>query len=160
MTAVPEPLWSNPKPDLAECVCGCGLVGRPRVKQWADGLGPHVKRCPCRRCSGGRHKARAGVRERRIARDTGGQRSELSGALSGYDGRAGLDVWEETTNKAITRGFFRWWDGKGVQAKVERLYGLGGVRRHLVLEEPESKRRMVITPYEDWCQLVEDAAGF
>lgn len=157
---VPLPIWSDPKPDLEPCVCGCEKIGRPRRRAWNDGLGPHVKACGCRRCEGGRHKGRAGIRERRIAKDTGGQRSELSGALSGYDGRAGLDVWEETTNKAITRGFFRWFNGKGVQAKVERLYGLGGVRRHLILEDSESKQRMVVTPYEDWCQLVEDAAGF
>ncbi len=145
-----------PGPQKQECVCGCGIYGSPRRRAWNDGLAAHNKRCPCRRCEGGRHKARAGVRERRIARDTGGQRSELSGALSGYDGRAGLDVWEESTNLAITRGLFRWYNGKGVQQKVSRLMNLSGYRRHLVLWEEETGRGLVVTPYEDWAQLVAE----
>lgn len=148
--------WSNPKPELVDCVCGCGLVGRPRVKQWQDGLGAHVKRCGCRRCSGGRQKPRSRVRENRIARDTGGERSPLSGALSGYDGSAGLWRWEETSAVDVCRGFVRWINSKTVQSKIARLMAISGVNRALILS-PNNKPTWVVVPYEDWCQHVKES---
>lgn len=147
--------WSNPKPDLAACACGCGLVGRPRAKAWQDGLGPHVKRCACRRCAGGRQKGRARVRENRIAADTGGERSPLSGALSGYDGRAGNWVWEETTNAAFCRGFLRWINSKTVQTKIARLMSLSGVNRAIILSV-DNKPLWVVVPYSDWVDTVTE----
>lgn len=51
---MPDVVWSNLKPDLEPCVCGCETVARPRTKAWADGLGPHARGCPCRRCLGSR----------------------------------------------------------------------------------------------------------
>lgn len=147
--------WSNPKPDLEDCVCGCGLVGRPRVKKWSDGLGGHVKACQCRRCSGGRQRPRSRLRENLIAKDTGGERSPLSGATNGYDGRAGLWRWEETSEVAICRGFMRWISGIGVQHKLARLMALRGVNRALILS-PENKPTWVVIPYEDWAPHVKE----
>jgi hypothetical protein len=137
------------KPDPTVCVCGCGLVGQPKARAYRDGLGPHVRRCTCRRCSAPRHKANASRRERRIAKDTGGERSVLSGALSGYDGRAGLHVWEETSERAIVQTFQRWIMSKHVQSKLERLFNLSGYYRHFILSWG-GKPRWVLTPYEDW----------
>lgn len=154
---VTEVAWSDPKPALVTCPCGCGKVGRPRTKAWADGLAPHVKACTCRRCSGRRHKPRAARTERRIAKDTGGERSPLSGALTGHDGHAGLDCWEHTADLTITRGFFKWWRGKGVQSKIERISTLNGMRPHLILEDKETGELVVITRYEPWTDVIRDA---
>lgn len=148
--------WSNPKPDLEDCACGCGKVGRPRVKQWQDGLGPHIKACACRRCAGGRQRPRSRVRENRIAKDTGGERSPLSGALNGYDGRAGIWRWEETSNATVCRGFVRWVNSKTVQSKIARLMAISGVNRALILS-PDNKPKWVVIPYEDWAPMVKDS---
>lgn len=146
--------WSNLKPDPESCPCGCGLVGQLRVKAWADGS-HHVKKCGCRRCTGGRQRGKSLIRENRIAKDTGGERSPLSGALNGYDGRAGLFRWEETSNVSITRGFRSWISGKGVQDKLGRLMQLRGVERVLILSW-DGKPQWVIEPYEDWAPRVKE----
>lgn len=143
-----------PGPAKTDCPCGCGTFGTPRRKAWADGIGPHVRGCPCRRCAGSRHRGKATRRESRIARDTGGSREPLSGALSGVDGRAGLDVWEETSNESIVRGFRRWVTSKGVTDKTARLMKVTGVRRHLILSW-DGRPRWVVTPYEDWADKVK-----
>jgi hypothetical protein len=97
------------------------------------------------------------VREHRIARDAGGVREPLSGALSGLDGRSGVWVWEETAEFAVCRGVRRWWGTKTVQRKVARLYGRpGGEARALVLTD--EKPWLVVMLYEDWVSVVRDAA--
>jgi hypothetical protein len=154
MTALPLP-----GPQKADCPCGCGTFGTPRRKAWRDGLGAHVRGCPCRRCAGSRNTKKAGARERRVARATGGAREPLSGALSGVDGRSGLWVWEETSNQAITRGFKFWIEGKGVQQKIARMMTKTGVRHALVLSwgEKQIRPKYVVVPYEDWCGLVKES---
>jgi hypothetical protein len=147
VTALPLP---GPLKD--ECACGCGTFGTVRRKTMNDGL-QHVNRCPCVRCKSSRYKKNASARERRIANRVAGEREVLSGALSGVDGRAGLHVWEETSNVAITRGFESWINGKGVQSKIARLMGQRGVYRHLILSTGRGNRvkpAWVVTPYEDW----------
>lgn len=153
MTVVEPEFWSDPKPDLDACVCGCGVVARPRVKAWQDGLGPHNRGCPCRRCVGGRQSSRARRREHRVAKAAGGAREPFSGALSGVDGRAGLTVWEDTANVALTRGFRRWIESKGTTSKMSRLMARTGVRRAYVLAW-DSKPRWVVMPFTDWADLV------
>lgn len=138
-----------PGPVKEDCACGCGTFGTPTKKLQRDGL-HHVGRCPCARCRAPRHKKNASRRERKIARDAGGERSPLSGALNGYDGRAGLDVWEETSAEAVVRGIRKWWQSKTVTDKIERLMKLSGVNRHLILSW-DGKPRLVVTPYDDWC---------
>lgn len=149
MTALPLP-----GPLKTDCPCGCGTFGTARRRAWNDGLEPHVNRCPCRRCKAPRHKNNASRRENRIAKDTGGERSALSGALSGYDGRSGLHVWEETSQVAITRTFRKWVESKGVTDKLERLMNLSGYNRHFILSW-DGKPRWVCTPYEDWAAGVK-----
>lgn len=145
------------KADPITCPCGCELVGRPRVKAWKDGL-HHVRLCKCRRCVGGRQGPKARRRENKIAKATGGERSPMSGNLSGYDGRSGLWVWEETSNVTIVRGFKRWFLSKQVQAKVARLMGQRGVARAFILTW-DGKPRAVVTPFEDWAGQVESEAS-
>lgn len=144
------------KPDPVACPCGCGIVAQPRRKAWQDGLAPHSRGCPCRRCIGSRQRGKASRRERRIASDMGGDREVFSGALSGVDGRAGLDVWEETAEKAVCRGIRRWWNTLTVQRKIARLMARTGVRRALVLTD--EKPWLVVMLYEDYTDLKRDAA--
>jgi hypothetical protein len=145
------------KPDPVECVCGCGTLGQPRRKAWNDGLAAHVKGCPCRRCVGSRQRGKSRKREHRVARDTGGQREIFSGQLSGVDGRAGLWVWEETSEQAVCRGLRRWWNAKTVRTKVARLYGRpGGEYRAVILTD--EKPHLVVMLYEDWAPAVRDGA--
>lgn len=110
------------KPDLVDCPCGCGLVGRPRAKQWSDGVGPHVRLCECRRCKGGRTRARSRRQEHRLANAVGGQREPLSGGLSGVDVRSPLVEFEHTANERLVAGLKRWWEAKQTQAKLRRLF--------------------------------------
>lgn len=148
-------VFPNFKPELEPCACGCGLVGRPRKKQWNDGLGPHTRGCVCRRCVGGRQRGRSRAQEHRTARDTGGTREPLSGQLSGVDGRAGLHVWEETTNLAVCRGIRRWWGTKTVRSKVARLFSRpGGEYRWLILKD--EKPFLVVGLYDDWADAVKN----
>lgn len=146
-----EQVWSGLKPEPLPCVCGCEKVGQPRVKAWNDGLGPHVKACQCRRCSGRKYKQAAYKRERRIAKATGGERSVMSGALNGADVTGVVDV-EETAGQAYSRGLFRWWESKGVQAKVARLMQRTLVPRAFVVWS--GKRGLVVMTFEDWSELV------
>ncbi len=143
-------------PTREECPCGCGTYGVVRQKVMRDGLS-HVRRCPCKRCKAPRHKTNASNRERKIARQTGGERSVLSGALSGYDGRAGLHVWEETSQESIVRGFRKWIEGKGVVDKFGRLENLSGYYRHRILSW-DGKPRWVLTPYEDFASDLQHRA--
>ncbi len=146
-------VFPNFKPDPNECVCGCGLIGQPRAKAWSDGLGPHVRRCQCRRCEGGRMTSRARREEHKTARRTGGKREPFSGALSGVDGRAGLWVWEETANQAVTAGLRRWWNNKGTRKKVARLYGRPGGEHRAFIAKDE-KPYLVVMLWEDWADAV------
>ena len=143
---------STLKPDPQDCVCGCGKVGQPRVRQWQDGLGPHVKACQCRRCGAPKYKDRAYKRERRIAKAVGGERSVMSGALNGADVTGCVDV-EETAGQAYARGLFRWWDSKGVQTKLARLMQRTLVPRAFVVWQ--GKRGLVVMTFEDWAELVQ-----
>jgi len=140
------------KPDPVECGCGCGRVGQPKVRAWSDGI-RHVRACDCRRCRAPRHKQNASRRERQIAKVTGGAREPLSGALSGRDGSSGLWSWEETSAVAITRGFRRWAESKGVRAKCARLFARSGERHALILSW-DGKPRWVVVPFESWVDRV------
>lgn len=113
-----------PGPVKDDCPCGCGLFGA-LTKPHRDGT-RHVRKCVCPRCRGRNIKRTSGNRERRIAKRVGGERSPLSGAMSGYDIRValrggGYAFIEETTNAAFWRGFLRWWLGTGTQTKLARL---------------------------------------
>jgi hypothetical protein len=119
MTALPLP-----GPEKDDCPCGCGLFGA-LTKPHKDGT-RHVRRCVCRRCRGRNIKRSSGNRERRVAKRVGGERSPLSGALSGYDIRVplaggGYAFIEETTNQAFCRGLEKWWGTATVQGKLSRL---------------------------------------
>lgn len=143
----------NPKVD---CPCGCGLFGAPLKKEHRDGT-RHVRGCQCPRCKGRNVKRAAGNRERRIARRVGGERSILSGALSGYDiavplRGGGILVIEETTNASITKGVDRWWAGKGVSSKVARILAhRGGIA---ALRMP----RLTVMPTADFDALARIAS--
>lgn len=145
------------KPDPAECSCGCGLIGQPRVKVWKDGTS-HVRLCKCRRCTGGRQSAKARRRENKVAKATGGTREPMSGNLSGIDGRSGLWVWEETAQVDIVRGLRAWWSGKGVQSKVARLMNRHGVARAFIASW-DGRPQLVVVPFDDWAGQVLDESG-
>jgi hypothetical protein len=106
-----------------DCVCGCGVYGTLRRQPWRDGLGPHVKTCPCRRCSGRRYKQQASRRERKVARMIEGKREWGSGAGGRADVSGVVNI-EETANRAVLAGLKRWWYGKGTQAKVAAIMKL------------------------------------
>jgi hypothetical protein len=147
------------KPDPVACPCGCGLVGFPRARAWQDGLAPHVKRCACRRCAGGRTGKNARRREHKIARETGGTREPLSGALSGVDVRSGMWVIEETANVALLAGLRRWWNSKGVRMKLVRLFGRSHAGEYRAfIASWDGKPRVVVIPYEDFAQARRDGA--
>lgn len=152
---LPFDVQCNLKPDFGACVCGCGTVARPRVKQWADGLGPHARGCPCRRCTGGRQSGKARRREHKVAKALGGERQPMSGNLSGYDIGSGLWRAEETANVALVRGFRRWVESKQVRTKLARLMALTGVRRAFVVSW-DGKARWVVIPFDDWANQCQD----
>lgn len=146
--------WSSPKPDLEACVCGCGVIGRPRKKQWTDGLGPHVRGCTCRRCVGSRQSGKARKREHRAARAIGGTRQAGSGNLSGFDLGAGLWVIEETANKSLVRGLFSWYDGKGTQDKLARINSLNGVKKVYLCWD--GRRALAVMDWEDLAPAIKE----
>jgi hypothetical protein len=113
-------LEQHPRED---CVCGCGLYGVVRRQPWRDGLGPHVKSCRCVRCSGARYKRQASRRERKVALQIGGHREWGSGA-GGRADVSGLVNIEETAHVRYVSGLKRWWQSKGVQAKVAVVLAL------------------------------------
>jgi hypothetical protein len=137
-----------PGPAKADCPCGCGVFGTPKVRAWGDGL-RHVRGCPCRRCVGSRQRPNARRRERRLALDVGGEVQVLSGALSGADVVGHLWSFEETANVEVVRGFRRWWTSKTVRNKVARLFARRGEARALVLSW-DGRPQVVITSYEDF----------
>lgn len=143
-----------PGPEKQDCGCGCGLFGTLRVKTWRNGQ-RCVRLCQCRRCVGGRQRPKATRRESKIAKDTGGSREPLSGALSGVDGRSALWVWEETANVSIVRGFKRWIEGKGTTTKISRMMAKTGVRRAFIVGW-DGKPQWAIVPYADWAGQVKD----
>jgi hypothetical protein len=138
-----------PGPLKVLCPCGCGVFGTPKRKAWGDGL-RHVKGCgPCRRCTGSRSKSRASRRENRVARDIGGTREPMSGALSGKDVTAGLWALEETANVALVRGIRRWWTSDQIRRKTARLMAQHGVAHGFVCSW-DGRPQIVVMPYEDW----------
>lgn len=68
------------KPEPVECGCGCGAVGQPKVKPWANGQ-VCVRNCDkarCPRCRG-RNNKRSGGRDQRAAQKAiGVPRSTIS----------------------------------------------------------------------------------
>jgi hypothetical protein len=141
----------NFRPAVEACACGCGVIGRPRVKRWTDGL-HHARGCGCRRCVGGRQRGKASNRERKIAKKIGGERHILSGALSGADVSNSLVDIEETGGEAYARGLRRWWESKAVQTKIKRLYQRR-VLPHAFIVWIAPRKGLVVMTYEDWCVL-------
>lgn len=142
------------KPDPIPCACGCGAVGRPRTKAWRDSL-HHSVTCRCARCKAPTYRRAAAKRERAIAKDIGGERHALSGALSGVDVSSVIVEVEETSNVAVTRGIRRWFESLTVQRKIARLIAHGrvsGVPSALVLTW-ERRRRLVVMDYESFRAL-------
>lgn len=139
------------KPEPGPCACGCGLLGRPKVKAWANGVRCN-KGCQCRRCVGGRQTGKARRRENRIARELGLERSVLSGALNGADLVGYLEI-EETSNVAIVRGLRRWWGSQQVRAKVARLYARPGTAPKAFVASWDGRPRLVVMEYEDAARL-------
>ena len=151
--------WSNLKPLLEECVCGCETIGRPRARAWQDGLGPHVKLCPCRRCAGPRFKKNASRRERKVAAAVGGRRNIGSGAFGGSDTIGGVVNIEETMQESLVKGLRRWWTSKGVQTKTTKLLQQKVIPNAFVASW-DGKARLVVMEYPDFvnlCQQVIDA---
>lgn len=143
------------KPDLEPCSCGCLAVGRPRARAWKDGLPPHARNCECRRCKAPNYRRAAAKRERQIAKDTGGERQALSGALCGADVCGPFVDIEETANADITRGIRRWWESKGTATKVARLMARSnGVPKCLVLSW-DRRRRVVVMTYDSFRNLCQ-----
>jgi hypothetical protein len=131
-----EPIASN----KADCPCGCGGFGVLRKRTG------HVKRCPCRRCEAGRYGRRAYVRERKIAKDVGGERQPLSGAMGGADVLAAGVCIEETAQKSICGPVRTAWRKKAARINERRhRYGETGA---LILTD--ELPWLVVTPYEDW----------
>lgn len=153
------------KPDPQPCVCGCELVGQPRVKIWVGETQGHVKACKCKRCVGGRQRSKSRRRENKIAKDLGGNREIMSGAFTGIDVRVGETVWiEETHNKALVAGIKRWWTGKGTTAKMERLTKRGnqmGVPVAFVASwgtgESGASPQVAVLDYQSFVRLVDMA---
>lgn len=147
---MPQP----PRPMKVDCPCGCGAFGSLRQKQMKDGL-RHVSRCPCKRCMAPRFKQRARKRENALAKATGGERSYASGVLSGADVVGVVDC-EETANQDVVRGIRRWWNSRGVQRKVARLY-TRQLRPHaLVLSDPQPW--LVVMTFADFEWLCQEAS--
>lgn len=144
----------NFKGNVGACGCGCGLHGTYRQRAWRNGV-TCVRQCKCRRCEAPKYRRRAAARERRIAKDLGGERSPLSGAVNGADViTAGVIEIEETANESVVRGIRRWWESKTVAAKTARLFARhGDVPRALVLVW-DGRKRLVVTRYEDFRSLV------
>lgn len=147
-----RPLAPGPPKDF--CSCGCGLFGAPRKKVWRGESIGHVSRCECPRCRGGRTKAQARRRENRIAKDLGGTRAYASGVISGYDIATDLIEIEETSNVALTRGLFRWWDSKQLQKKMARLLSRN-LRSVAFVASRSGKPELAVLPYESLKNLLE-----
>jgi len=108
-------------PQKGYCQCGCGVYGTLKKRPQRDGLRHVARLCKCKRCEGSRHKKNSGARERRIAKDVGGERSPLSGAISGWDIGTPVIKIEETSNHALVRGLRRYVESKQFTSKVRRL---------------------------------------
>lgn len=132
------------------CPCGCETYARYRTTAWRDGLGPHVRTCPCRRCVGGRQRPKARRRENRIAKDTQGHRELLSGGVTGRDVTTGDGVWiEETSNVTVVRGIRRWWESKTVRSKTHRILHQYQAPAALIVSW-DGKPQLVVQTYQDW----------
>lgn len=142
--------------ELDACGCGCGEYGTLKKPWRSNGVRCVAHKCKCKQCVGGRQPGNARRRENKIAKATGGTREPMSGNLSGIDGRAGLDEWEETMEKAVVRGFRRWVESKTVTSKLARLMARRGSRRHFILTW-DGKPRWVVTPFEDWAEFVKES---
>lgn len=149
MSAQVEPLLKDR--DECGCGCGCGCYGTLK-RPWRSNGVRCVRGCGCKQCHGRSVKRRASERERRIARDLGGERSPLSGALNGADVTGPVDV-EETSDKAVCRGFVAWVGGKGVQAKTARLLARRTDAPRALLLSPGGRPSWAVMPYEDFVQL-------
>jgi hypothetical protein len=134
-------------PDKLDCPCGCGLFGTPVRRARGDGL-RHVRGCPCRRCKASRVKPRARRRENRVAKDLGGTRDIMSGAITGADVTAGLWSFEETSNVALVRGLRRWWESKQIRTKMARLEARPDL--HAFVASWDGRPQLVVSPYEDF----------
>lgn len=144
----------NFKPWPEACVCGCGLVGQLRKKQWQDGLGPHVVRCGCRRCKGGRTTQNARRREHKVAKAVGGTRNIASGAFGGVDTLGGVLDCEETANESVIRGLRRWWYSKSTQAKVATLMSRR-LRPRAFVASWAGRPQLVVIPFSDLSDLCD-----
>lgn len=133
-----SPDWP-PTSTKANCPCECGLFGTIRKKTG------HVRLCPCKKCAAPRYRQRAARRERKIAKDFGGERQVLSGALSGADVKAPGVCIEETASKTICGPVRTAWNNKAARIME---------RRHRFAEKPmlvlaDEKPWLVVMLYED-----------
>lgn len=158
-----DPNYTAPAINRVTCPCGCERYGVPRRKVWQGETLPHVNRCECRRCQGGRYKARARIGEHKTAKLLGGRRSYASGVDSGYDGIVhGVLVWEETANVALTRTLFRWWDSKGTQTKIARV-AANGLLPWCFIAKRKDGPELAVIPVEQLAHIVlmaREASGF
>lgn len=143
-----------PGPQKGSCPCDddrCPKYGTLRLKVWSDGS-RHIKLCPCRRCSGGRTKARARAREHKVATAVGGRRNPGSGAFGGVDTIEGRVLVEETANVSLIRGLRRWWESAQIRNKVATLYSTSLLPRAFVAswsEGGKTKPRLAVMTFED-----------
>lgn len=141
-----------------DCPCGhpnCPGYGSPRAKAWRNGE-THIKRCPCSRCAGGRFKAKARIREHKVAKDIGGTRAFASGILTGFDVASSVVEIEETSQESIVRGLRRWWNSQGVQKKLSRLMA-HHTRARAFLLHWDKEPQLVVMPYTDFVELAQMA---
>jgi hypothetical protein len=123
-----------------------------------DGLGPHVKRCECRRCRAGRYKANASRRERRIGKDLNARRNPGSGAWGGSDILGAICEIEETANVGLLAGLRRWVTSKGFVAKTATIHAQT-LKPAAFVASWDGKPRWVVMRYPDFVNLCEQADG-
>lgn len=128
--------------EKAECRCpdrACTVFGTLKKNG-------HVRNCQCRACQAPRYKRRASNDERRIAREKGGEREPLSGALSGADVKGPGWSAEHTREKRICGPVRTAWNNKTLRLVGRRTRF--GERVALVLAD--EKPWLVVQLYEDW----------
>lgn len=133
-------------------------MGQPRKKVWAGEEVGHARCCKCRKCTGGRQKAKARKRENKVAKVLGGSRDALSGQLTGKDVTVGdICFIEETANKNLVAGIRRWWSGKQITAKMARTQEVGkrlGVPAVFVASW-DNQPQVAVMDFDSLQQLIE-----
>lgn len=89
-----------------------------------------------------------------MAEGVGGRRTYASGAGGGADTQGGVVTCEETSNKRLVAGLFRWWDSKQVKDKTAGLYSSNFNPRAFVASR-DGKPELVVQTWEDFHWLCD-----